>query len=327
MKRMIIALAIGVFSFALLAGCGKNDAVAETTELPPTTESLVTTESEAPKSVGYTYTDVAGRTFEFDKEPEQIAVTYLPLWETMLMLDVKPIAAGGAEQYIATWPPFEGLELSGIEDIGSREVNLELLASLKPDLILAQVQDPTNLEIDNYEKIANTVVFTNDTKMDWRLSLREVGKLLNRIDKAEEAILEVEQRLTQARASFENLYKDQTVVIASMMAIDKLVYANRGEFYDKENGLGLNTPEGFSTDPNYTDLTIEKLVEMNPDYIFLTVFAGDEAKYEELSQNVVWQSLKAVKSDQIFIITGAGHSPSPMSTVYTIDYIIEKLTK
>ncbi len=323
MKRILVTLMIGVFSFASIMGCQK----AETPK--PVEETASVQEEKAPQTeaASYTYQDAAERTLTFEKAPERIAVTYFPLWEALLMLDVKPIAASNATHYIETWPPLQGMALEGIEDIGNQEVNLEKLAGLKPDLIMHQVWDPENIDIDNFEKLSDVAVFSTATKMDWRLSLREVGKLLNREDRAEAAIADVDKKLEEARDALRQSHDEETVLLMSMMGVDKFVYAYRGDVYDKETGLGVNMPEGFAAENKYDSLSMEALVEMNPDYLFVNVFPGDEKIYEEVSDNPVWQSLKAVKNGRVYKIDGPGHSPSPLSTVYTIDFIIDKLNQ
>ncbi len=316
MKRIMIASFVALF---LLTGCGAKQDVKATEE--PTS---VTHESVVE---GYSYTDVAGRIIDMEADPVRVAVTYLPLWESLLMLDIIPVGAAGAENYIANWIPFREFDLSAVEDIGQSEINFEKLISLKPDLILTQVQDVSNVDVGNYEVIAKVATFGNDTKMDWRLSLREVGKLVNREALAEEKILAFEKTLKEARDGFLATYEGETAVVFSMMANGKLFAAYRPDFYDKDLGLGLNLPDGFTRENTFTEMTLESLVDMDPDHMFVNVFVGDEALYEELSRNPVWQSLKAVKNNNVYILSGFGHSPSSMSTVYTVNAIIEALNR
>ena len=285
-------------------------------------------EESADISYPYTYTDIAGRDVIIESQPKRIVTTYLPLWETLMMLDITPIGASGADNYKATWPPFQDVDLEDVVDVGGgNEANLELVATLEPDIILDQAWDASNVDVMNFEKISPVAVFSTPTKMDWRLSMREVGKVVGKTEKAEAVINGVDETLKKAREKFQESYTDETVVLMSMMGVDRLVYAYRPDIYDKETGLGLNVPEGFSMSTSYDDLTIETLIEMDPDYLFVNVFKGDEAIYEELSNNSVWKSLSAVKNGNVYVIDGAGHACSPMATIYTIEYIVEILTK
>jgi len=283
------------------------------------------TEASTSTKEAYTYTDAAGRQVSLAAKPQKIVATYLPLWEALTMLGVKPIGANNADDYIKTWPAFENIDMSGIVDIGAKAPNLELLAELQPDLILHQVMDSKNPDLGNLDKVAPVAVFGPETKFDWRLALREVAKAIGEPEKAEAAIANVDSVLAKARSGFVNSYKDKTFMLISLMGVDRLFYTYRSDIYDSETGLGLKTPEGFVVSQKFESLPLEKLAQMNPDYIFLNVISGGEAAYDQLSNNPVWQKLKAVQSKQFSVIPGPGHAISPLSTEYTVNFIINAL--
>ena len=64
---------------------------------------------------------------------------------------------------------------------------------------------------------------------------------------------------------------------------------------------------------------------MNPDYLFVNVFDGSEALLEELNNNSVWKSLTASKNGHVYRMDGSGHAASAISTLHTVDVIIETL--
>lgn len=302
------------------AGSGET-AESETDQVPEAEEG-----EEAVKEYPYTYVDAAGREIVIESEPLRVAVDYLPLWETLLMLDVTPVAATGVENYLATWDPFQGMDMGEIIDLGNgAELNFELLLEVKPDMFLHQEADPSNVDVTNYEEISPVAVFGPKTKMDWRLSLREVGKLLGKEEKAEEVIAEFDRKLEDARTKLQEKYEGQTIMQMSIMGADRYFCAYRPDLYDKEMGLGLNLPEGYTTSEVYEQISMEAIVAMNPDYIFVNVFDGDEAIYEELTSNSVWQSLKAVKEGHVVKLDGAGHAASGIATEYTVNKMIETL--
>ncbi len=322
MKRVLI------FVLTLLTAAMGSVGFAE--ETPKTTgdidDKTVSVNYISEVEYPYTYTDAAGREITIEHQITAIAVDYLPLWESMTLLGVKPVAASGSENYIATWDAFDGYDFSTVTDIGSSEINLELLAALEPDLILAQVWDVNDMDIANYEKIATVAVFSMDTKMDWRLSLREVGKLLGLSQRAEEVIAQVEERLAASRELIKEEYQDQTVMQISIMGEDKYYCAWREDLYG-ETGLGLKTPEGYTTSTNYEQISMEAIAQMNPDVIFINLFDGDEAIYEAMTANSVWQSLTAVKNGRVYLLDGTGHANSALSTLHTVDFIVESLTQ
>jgi iron complex transport system substrate-binding protein len=209
-------------------------------------------------------------------------------------------------------------------NLGDTDINLELLAELEPDIILQQSYNKEAIE--NLEKIAPVVVFGPQVKMDWRFSLREIGKVIGKAQKAEEVIAEVDQKLADARVKLQEKYNGKTVMLLSLMSEDEYYMAYRPDLYDSETGLGLNVPEGFTTNTQYEQVSMEALAQMNPDYLFVNVFDGDEAYFEELNNNnSVWKSLTASKEGHIYRLDGSGHAASAISTVYTVDTIIETL--
>lgn len=335
MRRLAKLVILTGLLGTMVMGCAdKNqntagEAAASASETPVVTEKEETeaTADTAGETVyPLNYVDIAGREVLIEKQPVKIAVNYLPLWETLMMLDVMPIAASGAANYAETWDPFEEMDLSSIVDLGDSEVNLELLAELEPDIILEQVFDLNSVDVGNLEKISKVAVFGNEVKMDWRYSLREVGKVVGKAQKAEEVIAEVEQNLSQAKEKLKERYAGKTVALISMMGEDQYYYAYRPDLYDEETGLGLKVPEGFTTSETYEQVSMEALVEMNPDYLFVNVFDGDEAMLEELNKNnEVWKSLTAVKEEHLYRLDGSGHACSALSTVHTIDVIVDTL--
>lgn len=349
MKKTLSMIAMGMLSFSLLAGCSSNSAnesatvetntTTETTEATATDADNSSSEEVAEKSTTdatqevvsdiiypYVYTDEAGREVTIEEEPTTIVTNYLPLWESLILLGVKPVAVSGAENYIATWDAFEGYDVSGVQDLGVQEINLELLAEISPDIILNQSADVTNLDIENLEKVAPVAVFGQKSKMDWRYNLREVAKVVNKEAIAEEVIAEIDEKLATEREKLATQYEGQTVLQFSLMGEDRYYVAYRPDLYDKETGLGLNVPEGYTTSETYEQISMEAIVQMNPDYIFINVFDGDEALFEAMEDNSVWQSLKAVQEGHVYRLDGGGHATSGLATLYTVNFITDALT-
>lgn len=314
-------LLLTVLALSLLAGCSK------TAEQPEanTNSAETSTETAAATSGPYVYKDEAGREVSLKAAPEKVAATYLPLWESLILLEVTPVGVSGAENYLKTWDPFQGKDLGNVADLGSKEVNLELLTELGPDLILEQAYDLSSYDITNLEKIGPVAVFGPKAKMDWKYNLREVAKAVQKEEKAEAVIQEVESKLSASREALKDGYKDKKVMQMSLMALDKFFITYRPELYDPTSGLGLTPPEGFTTETSYTQISMEALASMNPDVIFINVFDGDEAVFEEFQKNPVWANLNAVKAGKVFRLDGSGHALSAMSTIYTVDKIVESL--
>ncbi|MDF2985160.1 MAG: ABC-type transporter, periplasmic subunit [Eubacterium sp.] len=341
-KQLSLFLMTAIISASLL-GCGSSKETSEVSVNSSAAESVAAETSQTGNTATegstagataadannikypYKYVDAANRKITIGKQPVKVSISYLPHWETLMMLDVMPIATTQAKHYAQTWDPFKSMDLSSVVDLGNNEVNLELLADLEPDIILEQSYDINKIDVGNLEKIAPVVVFGEKVKMDWRYSIREIAKVVGKNKRAEEVISEIDKKLADSRVKLKEGYSDKKVMLMSLMGKDRYFCAYRPDLYDQEKGLGLNAPKGFPTEETYIQVSMEALVEMNPDYLFVNVFDGDEALLEELSQNSVWKSLKAVKDGHVFTLDGSGHACSVTSTVHTVDFIVETL--
>ncbi len=327
MKQNIKTTLLTTMSIMTLAltGCGDST---ETTDANENTQQEVQAdetqvEGDA-ESTAYEYTDTEGRTLTFEELPNEVVVTYMPIWEAVLMLGVEPVGAPGVDYYAGFWGPFieSGVDFDAVTDVGLQEVNFEVLATLNPEVTITMGTD----NLDKFEAVGQTAVFDMDIRNDWRAALEETGALLGRSDVAEDVIAEVDVTIAHGREALSDT--EETTILISLMG-DKLYYLYREELYDKETGLGLNIPANFDVNQrsDRDELPLETVVGMNPDNLFINVFPDNQANFEELQSNPLWQSLDAVKNGNVHVINGPGHSKSAMSTIYTIEFILEALGK
>lgn len=321
MKKILsLALAV-VVVMGMLAGCAAKPESQETA-----VQDEVQGNQEAVTSSAYpmVYTDALGTVLTIEKKPERIAVSYLPYWEYLVALDYAPVAASMAERYKNTWDPFKKVNPGDVTDLGDKEINLEKLAEVAPDLILIPSKDDG---LENLQQIAPVIVLDPKVRLDWRFGLREIGKLIDKEDAAEQKITEIEGTIKTAREKLQTQYKDETVIVMSLMGKDAYYCNRRPDFFSAETGLGLKAPEGFPTENTYVQVSMEALAKMNPDHVFVAVFDGDEGVYEELSQNPVWKTINAVKNNHVHVLDGAAHASSVLATEYAVNAIVDELLK
>lgn len=83
-------------------------------------------------------------------------------------------------------------------------------------------------------------------------------------------------------------------------------------YYNPDAGFGLKIPNGYPE--NNDAISLEGLVEMDPDYIIIQHTPSlAEAAIKENESLEVWKSLKAVKNDQVLIFDGSLNSMSVLS--------------
>ncbi|MDS0527397.1 ABC transporter substrate-binding protein [Clostridium sp. SHJSY1] len=316
-KRIGLLLVLTIF-MGVMAGCGKSsDSKSENT-----TSKEESSSKEGNTAYPRTYKDATGNEVVIKEEPKKIAVGYLPYWEFLLALGQPPVAAVAAENYTKTWDPFKNYDTKSVIDLGEKDINLEKLAEVQPDLILVPASDTG---IENLKKIAPVIVLDEKVRMDWRYGIKEIGKIINKTQVAEEKVNEIEKKISDARVKLQEKYKNETVAVISLMKKNGYYCAKRPDFFDPNTGLGLNAPEGYPSENKYEQISMEALSKMNPDHIFLAVFDGSEGLADDLKNDPVWKSLKAVKENKVHTLDGAAHATSILATEYAVNAIVDDL--
>ena len=219
-------------------------------------------------------------------------------------------------------------ELAGKPFIGSKSGDPELIAAQNPDVIFFTFT--TGKDADTLqEKTGHPVIglATGDLgpgRETFYRSLRLMAKVLGKQDRAETLIAYTNLTIKD----LQNRTKD--------IAMEK-----RPRVY--VGGIAFNGAHGFlSTDPAYSPLLMvngnnvaasagpvgqmmvdkEKLLEWDPDVIFV-----DEASYELVKEDLkdpVYQSLKAVKNDNIYGVMPYNWYANNYDTVLADAYFIGK---
>lgn len=296
-KWSVSLLAMMVFALMLTA-CGgaqnkENTSTNATQEKQTQAENQAGEQNAAEKVV----TDAMGHEVTIPANPQRIIASYLE--DPLLVLGHKPVAqwsvANGIQDYLQD-------QLSGVPTI-SYDLPPETVASFNPDLILitseATVQ---NGLYEQYSKIAPTYVVGDAVTADWRKTLSTMGELLNASDKVEAAFKQYEQKVVDTKAKVEAKIGDKTAAI--IWLVSKNFYVVNGEVASGAvlyGDLGMKTPNVLAVLPeataNWNPISLEKLVELDADYLFLV--NSDKGQPGNLEE-ALWKNIPAVKNGNVF---------------------------
>ncbi len=333
MKKFIGLIVATAILIGLLAGCAMGPD--ETGDIPvsentaPETETNAEDENtEEAKETEWprTYVDTLGREVVIDQKPEKPVMIFFRNYEHLFVLDEPPVAGTEVVDVYKGWEAFKPYaQTHEVIDLGSMSaVNIEKLLEVEPDLIL--VYSGTYEKIgEQLEKIAPTIA-VNNYGDDWQTPLVEYGKIFGKEDKAQEEIDKLKDQLQEGAEKLAS-YSDKTFAFLSMDSSKEFVVYVLDFVYNKEAGLGLNAP-GDYLDMGRTTISLEGISEFNPDYLFIYNNAlndTDESYIEELRSNSVWNSLEAVKNNNVHLIDRSAFSGGPLSIRYGIDAISEAL--
>ena len=250
--------------------------------------------------------ETAYGTVEVADDPARVVTLYTNALDTSLTAGVKPLGAvatrggDGVARYF-------GEQADGVEIVGTpRETNIEAVAALAPDVILASPQLP-EAQYDLLSRIAPTVVpDVEPYQMEsWENEARVYGKALGRREAVDDAIAEIDAK---AEALSERQNGSPTASLIRWMPQGAIVMA------DNIFAGTLLAKSGFTVDdggtvkegrPHSDPLSLENLSRIDNDWLFLATLnaEGDEA-YEAARQSPAFERLDVVQRDRVVSVDG-----------------------
>ncbi|MDO3410971.1 ABC transporter substrate-binding protein [Saccharibacillus sp. CPCC 101409] len=320
----------------LLSACSGTPAPASGTEAdsaPPAESSDTTTEAAAfPRTV-----EAANGSVVVERKPERVAVVHWGCVDSILLFDLPslgltlPFTQSDSSLGSDTYKPY----IDRVDELAivgeNTTVNLEALLAYKPDLIIAG--SAINAEqLEQIEKIATTVVLDEnqtDVWTDWPSVVTKFGEILGQEEIARQFIGSYQSRLAEARAQLAD-----TAGSAAFLQVRADTAWLGGTktltpYYDK--GLGL-TPLDDPAAADGSELSLEGLAKLDPDYLFLGYFNYDNpdaaSVTDEWEKTEVWKSLQAVKENRVYPLNGIlAMGYGPLGHLYGIEAVTDALTR
>jgi iron complex transport system substrate-binding protein len=236
---------------------------------------------------------------EVPVEPKRIVAFDRAALDAALALGITPIAM--------SQPPEETSYLDdlvdGIEVIATPDGwNLERIAALEPDLILA-VDDTWYDEVyAELAQIAPTAfVGTFTTAGEWRTYYEEIAAVLT----------EDEARIEQIKDDYAAKVEEARAALGDLSAVVAQTfnpYAGEAYLYLRDSFIGQVLADvGFaastseSTEGFVDTLSYEQIELVDADVVFVLVGGAeaDRDRFDELTQSQLWQQLPAAQSDRV----------------------------
>lgn len=287
-------VSVGALALAL-AACGDK---AE--ETPKTDDSNTAEETQETGSESRTLTDALGNKVEVPANPKRVIASYLE--DPLVALGITPVAQ---------WSLNEGASVQGYLQDSLKDVDLinydlpfEEVQSFEPDLII--MDSPSMVEggkYGQYSAIAPTYVIGAELNNDWREELRTVGGIFGMEDKADQVIADYETKAEEAKAQIEEKAGKKSA--AAIWLVGGSFFVVNQELSSGDvlyNDLGFEVPAvvqeiSASGENNWNAVSLEKLVELDADYLFLVNSDGSESA---TLSDALWKSIPAVKAGNVY---------------------------
>ncbi|MFC3995315.1 iron-siderophore ABC transporter substrate-binding protein [Nocardiopsis sediminis] len=295
----------------------------------------------APAAEGGTRTvEAANGTVEVPADPRRVAVLWRPTLAAATLLGADVVAApgdpgapgGGLAPFLPADPPEPGPEVVS-DSPAENDIDIERLATTEPDLIIG-VRTGNGLQAEllpRLEAIAPTVLLDWDGTASWRDHLTEVGAVLDRGARAEEAEAGYRAAVDQAREEIEAAAGDPAGIEVSLVRLQD------------EREIRLETPASFpgqviadlgfarpatqrtapdGTGTDYIAESYENLDRADGDIVFVLAGSG-YADAPGTFTGGVWDELGAVRRERVF---AADYDQWGASNHYAAHRIIDDVT-
>ncbi|OAJ74629.1 ABC transporter [Brevibacillus sp. SKDU10] len=301
----ILTIIVGVAMLLLAAGCtgaGKPNTGVTEEQTTATTANEKSSSHSFPKTIKH----MKGQTV-IQNKPVKIATPYIAFVDYLAVLDEYPYAASGISTIEQNFPNLsKRIAGKAIIDLGL-EANMEKLLSAKPDLIIAA--DDMIGQYEQMSQIAPTVIFPQAG--DWRETLEQIAAVIGKEDAATKILADFDQKSADYKKKL--AFRSQESVLFTMSrSKDQFVTWEEKRFEPFYKGLGLKPVPGAEKGGQ---LSLESLAQLNPDHLFVINNWQDPIPggvKEALKDNQVWNSLKAVKNNQVYFLEDPS-LPGPMA--------------
>lgn len=247
------------------------------------------------------------------KDPQRIVSLFTTPLANLLAFDLKPIAMTPATGMPEEFPPYLAEKVKGIELIEevSYEPSLEGITQLKPDLILGWTLHRKIYSL--LSKIGPTLLLSQEIAespdADWQKYTNYLAAALDKQEKAQQIFGEYDRRITELKTALGDRYSTKTISVAHVS--DE--YGTEAYTINSFPGsilsdLGLQRPplQAISKpDGTIKAISQERLELIDGDLLFVLTFSDrDRQMLENLLNKPLWQKLKAVQNEEVYLVDG-----------------------
>lgn len=310
-RRFLALMLVLALALSLLVACGSED-VEEPVGSEEAKADNANEENQLREEYGVTidedsvsFTDARGKDISLDKNPERVVVIYNSLLDVWMQNGGDIV---GRIEESAGQEPIPGIEDAEIVGkLGS--ISVEKILALEPDLVIAMGGQESQMEAADSLENNNIPVLVAEynTKDDYFKLGRLFTALNDREDLYEKNVLEIEKGIEEI---IEKVPKDKEKKVLLMVASTKSITARGSETTVGEMLHDLHT-RNIADDSDDAlsskNFSMEKIIEEDPDYIFVQTTGSDMEKVmdrlkEDVESNPAWATLSAVKNDRYIIL-------------------------
>lgn len=307
-KRWVLTVVVLLFTMSLLAGCNSSqdtglddvESVEESNVDVKEDDYGITSEDDHVK-----FKDGREIEVKISKKPEKVVVlfaSFIDIWMN-----------NGGEKPIGIVQPSEEYMTPEIEDIktvGKRgSISLEEVIALDADLVIVSSNTSDHVEmIPSLEGAGTEVVALDYTYKDDYFKIAKLFATINdELELYETQAQEVKSGIEEIIEKVPDKENPSAAIIMSTKSNTSLRTSKTtlGEMFEDLNVVNIADKE--NNQEGNKDFSLEKILEEDPDFIFLEIMGSDvdavrDKIKADVESNPAWGSLSAVKNNNYIIL-------------------------
>ena len=261
------------------------------------------------KPSSYAVTDDTGLTLQFTEKPKRI-VSYSISTDEILMALVKPERIAALSRLVDD--PGVSSIVEEAKQIPARVQgnSMENVLTFKPDLVIIPDFHPPEMLQSARELGLKVYIYKTPSDIKGvKRSIRQIAALTGEKEKGEAVIAKMEARIQQVQQRLANIPASQRKRVIQLRS-EGAFYAPDNSFGDVCRHAGVSDATLELKYPSAMEIAQEKVVELNPDIIFVPDWDYDgkhnpDGEKRKILNNPSYRGMKAVQQGKVYTISGA----------------------
>ena len=237
--------------------------------------------------------------FTLDKTPSRVVALEYSFVDALAQVGVSPVGVADDNKIDRILPQVRE-KIAAWQSVGTRsQPSLEVIASLKPDLIIADPSRHTAV-FEELKKIAPTVMFDSRHE-SYQENLETAQKIGDLVGKSNEMKAKINEHNDYIANIAKNLGVQGKKASFGTSREDKFNIQNDNGYV----GSFLTTlgfaPTKLNSDQAFVEINLEQLVMEKPEYLFIAHYR-DESIARKWEAEPLWKALPAVKANHVYSV-------------------------
>jgi len=237
--------------------------------------------------------------FTLDKTPSRVVALEYSFVDALAQVGVSPVGVADDNKVDRILPQVRE-KIAAWQSVGTRsQPSLEVIASLKPDLIIADPSRHTAV-FEELKKIAPTVMFDSRHE-SYQENLETAQKIGDLVGKSSEMKAKINEHNDYIANIAKNLGVQGKKASFGTSREDKFNIQNDNGYV----GSFLTTlgfaPTKLNSDQAFVEINLEQLVMEKPEYLFIAHYR-DESIARKWEAEPLWKAIPAVKANHVYSV-------------------------